>query len=145
MEEKWYTVEQISQMLRLHPKTVRRYITEGRLRANKMGKSYRVGGHDLSVFMETEDITPSGTAEEALPAIDVSAVADITVRSRDEADRIERTLLASMNAKDQSLSGCSANIQRSANGNQVRVMLWGPLRFVTTMLEFLSALDGHDE
>ena len=51
MFKDYYTVEQISDMLNIHPKTVQRYIREGRLRATKIGKSWRVAGHDLSVFM----------------------------------------------------------------------------------------------
>lgn len=53
MEEKYYSVEQISEMLNIHPKTIQRYIREGKLRAGKIGKSWRVTGHDLSVFMES--------------------------------------------------------------------------------------------
>jgi excisionase family DNA binding protein len=52
MAEKLYTVEQISAMIEMHPKTVQRYIREGRLKAQKIGKAWRVGGHDLSVFLE---------------------------------------------------------------------------------------------
>ena len=52
MSETYYTVEKISKLLSIHPKTVQRYIREGKLRANKVGKGWRVSGHDLSVFME---------------------------------------------------------------------------------------------
>ncbi|NLT40483.1 MAG: helix-turn-helix domain-containing protein [Clostridiales bacterium] len=50
MSEEYYTVEQISKMLAIHPKTVQRYIREGRLRAAKIGKSRRVGGSDLMLL-----------------------------------------------------------------------------------------------
>jgi len=30
MNEKYYTVEEISEMLKIHPKTVQRYIREGK-------------------------------------------------------------------------------------------------------------------
>ena len=52
MEEKFYSVDDISVMLGIHPKTTRRYITEGKLRAAKLGKQYRISGHDLSMFLE---------------------------------------------------------------------------------------------
>ena len=52
MNKDYYSVEQISDMLDIHPKTIQRYIREGRLRATKIGKSWRVTGHDLSVFIE---------------------------------------------------------------------------------------------
>lgn len=55
MNEVYYNVEQIAQILNIHPKTVQRYIREGKLRAVKLGKSWRVTGHDLSMFVENAD------------------------------------------------------------------------------------------
>ncbi len=48
----YYTVDQVAELLNLHPKTLQRYIREGKLKATKLGKSYRITGHDLSVFTE---------------------------------------------------------------------------------------------
>src|ERR1700742_4906865 len=42
MSEEVYTVEQFAERLKLHPKTVLRFIRDGRLRAVKVGKSYRI-------------------------------------------------------------------------------------------------------
>ncbi|MBG0787603.1 MAG: helix-turn-helix domain-containing protein, partial [Anaerolineaceae bacterium] len=36
MVEKYYTVEQIAEIINLHPKTIQRYIREGRLNAQKV-------------------------------------------------------------------------------------------------------------
>jgi excisionase family DNA binding protein len=49
----YYTVQQISDMLDIHPKTIQRYIREGKLRASKVGKGWRITGHDLSTFVES--------------------------------------------------------------------------------------------
>lgn len=38
MEEKFYTIDQIAEILGMHNKTIRKFITEGKLRANKIGK-----------------------------------------------------------------------------------------------------------
>lgn len=143
MDEKWYSVEQAADMLRLHPKTLRRYITEGKLRANKVGKQYRINGHDLSIFVEGRDEYPD--TEEFSAGIEVSAVADIPVRGRDEADRIESMLIAALNSKDPSYGVSSANVQRSAGGGKVRVMLWGTPQFITAMLECIAAINERDQ
>ena len=57
MEEKFYTIDQIAEILGMHHKTIRRFITKGKLRANKIGKQWRISGHDLSLFMESNNIT----------------------------------------------------------------------------------------
>lgn len=146
MEDKWYTVEQISEMLRLHPRTLRRYINEGKLRANKVGKQFRISGHDLSLFVECQKI--SGVTEKpenAVSGAEVSAVADIETSGREEADRIERTLLAAMNSKDPSYGRRTATIQRSAGNEKLRVVLWGSIDFVLVMLECISLLIKESE
>lgn len=146
MDEKWYSVEQVADMLRLHPKTLRRYITEGKLRASKLGKQYRISGHDLSIFVEGRDITGLEEYEETQELkVEVSAVADIAVRSRDEADRIESMLLAALNSKDPSYGASSANIQRSSDDRKLRVMLWGTPVFISAILECISALSSRSE
>ncbi len=147
MKDKWFSVEQVSGMLGLHPKTLRRYITQGRLRAGKLGKQYRISGHDLSVFVEGSglSINDIDNQEPYIWSVDVSAVADITVPGRDEADRIERTLIAALNSKDASYGESSVSIQRSAGENKLRVMLWGGAGFITAMLECISALTSPDE
>jgi len=44
------TVEQAAQQLGLHPKTVLRYIHDGRLPATRVGKSYRILSTELDAF-----------------------------------------------------------------------------------------------
>lgn len=45
-----YTVEEAADRLRLHPKTVLRFIREERLRATRVGKAYRIQRADLETF-----------------------------------------------------------------------------------------------
>jgi excisionase family DNA binding protein len=42
-----YTVEQAAERLKLHPKTVLRMIRDGRLKAARIGKAYRIAGEEL--------------------------------------------------------------------------------------------------
>jgi excisionase family DNA binding protein len=44
------TVEQAAEELKLHPKTVLRYIREGRLQATRIGKAYRIDRSKLDAF-----------------------------------------------------------------------------------------------
>lgn len=44
------TVEQAAEELKLHPKTVLRYIREGRLPATRIGKAYRIDRSKLDAF-----------------------------------------------------------------------------------------------
>jgi excisionase family DNA binding protein len=140
----YYTVEQISEMLSIHPKTIQRYIREGKLRASKIGKSWRVTGHDLSMFTENARNTGilSGTSM-ALPDEDrvkISSVIDICVYDRDEAIRIMNTMTAVTNSKPPEYGSSSMHTQYIEAENKVRVTLWGTLRFMEAMIGSISAL-----
>lgn len=48
--DQFYTVHQAAEYLKLHPKTVLRFIREGRLQGTKIGKSYRIQRSSLEEF-----------------------------------------------------------------------------------------------
>jgi len=142
----FYTVEQISEMLNLHEKTVQRYIREGKLRACKIGKGWRVSGHDLSVFAEkslnTETKAEDGAASER--TVKVSTVIDIDVQRKDDAMRIVNTLTAALNVKPPEYGASSMATQFIENENKVRIMLWGGLAFTETILKSVEALTNGE-
>ena len=56
--ERMYTVEEVAQILNLSKMTVRTYIKCDQLKANKIGRRYRIKQEDLNYFIEhgtTED------------------------------------------------------------------------------------------
>lgn len=138
--ETYYTAEQISELLHIHVKTVQRYIREGRLRAVKIGKSWRVSGHDLSVFTERETPCPMPRTR-----VQASCVIDIDTGSRNEAIRIVNTLTAAMNAKPPEYGPSSMQAQFIEPECKVRVTLWGGVRFLSVALSSVEALTQRDE
>ena len=57
MENKFYTIDQVAEVLDIHHKTVRKFIKEGKLKANKVGKQWRISQIDLEVFTENKNST----------------------------------------------------------------------------------------
>ncbi|MDB2076923.1 helix-turn-helix domain-containing protein [Clostridium paraputrificum] len=53
----------MAEMLGMHHKTIRKFINEGKLRANKVGKQWRISSHDLSLFMEDNDVSVKSKSE----------------------------------------------------------------------------------
>ena len=76
-----------------------------------------------------------------MPRIDVSAVVDIIVADKDKADRISSSVLAAANSKDAAYSQSTVSVQQ--NGQKLRVMLWGTVTFITTMLECINVFDQN--
>ena len=50
-EEKYYTIEEVAEMLKVVYLTVYRWIQDGKLRAYKAGKQYRIKKEDLDYFL----------------------------------------------------------------------------------------------
>lgn len=148
MPEKYYTAEQAAELLKMHIKTVQRYIREGKLRANKVGKSWRITGHDLSVFAEgTQERAESPLGMEIPPAdrVRISAVADIEAVNREEAIRIMNTLNAVMNVMPPEYGTSTFTAQYLEPDRKIRLMLWGNLPFMEAVMSIISALTGRKE
>ncbi|MFV0242496.1 MAG: helix-turn-helix domain-containing protein [Lacrimispora sphenoides] len=144
MKEKYYSVEQISEMLNIHPKTIQRYIREGKLRAGKIGKSWRVTGHDLSVFMESTKL-PSGkgtshSINKSDYEIKVSSVIDIDVEGMDYAIRIMNTVTAALNTNLPEYGHPTMHAQFLESECKVRVTIWGNIQFAQAIFQLIMEL-----
>ncbi len=144
MIKDYYTVEQISDMLNIHPKTIQRYIREGRLRATKIGKGWRVTGHDLSVFVENEGEVPGSESKSARSVI-ASSVIDIIAEGKEDAIRIMNTLTAALNAKPPEYGQSSMQSQYIERENMVRITLWGDIRFMAVMMDTIASLTEQNK
>mgnify|MGYP001099184755 CR=1 FL=1 len=143
--EDYYTVDQISDMLKIHPKTIQRYIREGKLRATKIGKSWRITGHDLSVFIENNGDEGLDTGEQPVQNVIASSVIDIHVNGKEDAIRIMNTLTGALNSKPPEYGQSSMHTQYIERENMVRVTLWSGIRFMALMMDMIVSLTEKNE
>lgn len=141
----YYTVEQIADMLSIHPKTIQRYIREGKLRATKVGKAWRVTGHDLSVFAESSGNEGPGAKNLSPRNIIASSVIDIATDGKEDAIRLMNTLTAALNAKPSEFGQSSMQSQYIERENMVRVTLWGDIRLMAIMMDTIVSLTKNNE
>ncbi|HCO73321.1 MAG TPA: hydroxyacid dehydrogenase [Clostridium sp.] len=156
MENQFYTIDKIAEILGMHHKTIRKFITEGKLGANKVGKQWRISGHDLSVFMEKNnvsinnkkiseesniDFVTNGEVKDTIKQkVNVSTVVDINDVDKEEYFRISNTLIALMNCKDSEMKKATINMKYDEKVNRLRVLLWGNVSFIEGMLSSISML-----
>lgn len=145
MSKEFYTVEQISSMLNIHPKTIQRYIREGKLHAAKIGKGWRISGHDLSTFIENDQYEKPAPDGQSVRSAIASSVIDIIVGQKDEAIRIMNTLTAALNAKPAEYGQTSMHSQYIERENMVRITLWGSVRFMAVMMDTITSLTEQFE
>lgn len=156
MENQFYTIDKIAEILGMHHKTIRKFITEGKLAASKVGRQWRISGHDLSLFMEKNNvnINKKKISEESnidsvtigevkkivKQKVNVSTVADINDIDKEEYFRISNTLIAVMNCKDPKMGKSTINMKYDEKENRLRVLLWGNINFIEEMLNSISML-----
>lgn len=140
MAKEYYTVEQICEILDMHPKTIQRYIREGKLLATKIGKSWRVAGHDLSVFVESNKSVGRKLGNRPAHDATASSVIDIRADEKEDAIRIMNTLTAVLNAKPSEYGHSSMHSQYIERENMVRITLWGEIRFMAVMMDTIASL-----
>ena len=50
----YYTVDEVSEKLKLNPETIRNFIRRGELQAYKFGKAYRIEEEELQRFISSK-------------------------------------------------------------------------------------------
>jgi len=149
MEQKLYSVEEIARFLDLHPKTVRRFIREGKIKARKIGRAWRIQQDDLREYAhgelaynrEESGFSPDTGLQER---ISVSAVIEIHEGSREEASRISNSLIAMLNCKDPSWGKSRYDFIYNPETKKARFILYGSPRFLRDVLKAFEAFaDGR--
>ena len=104
MSRNVYTVNEASELCRLHPRTIVRKIKEGEIKAHKIGRQYRMSHEDLETFMGVPLNIDGDSDATGAGAVLVSSVVDMDGVNRDESQRISNTLMAAMNSEHSSSS-----------------------------------------
>ena len=134
MDREWHSPEQVAERLGLHVRTVRGYIRDGRLRAVRIGKQYRIGRADLDAFI--------GRPAPRRPRAEVSAVIEIADVDQMTADRLSTLVVAGA----QTGGGFSTvravhDVERA----RLKVIVVGGVSAASDVLRTLDAVLGEDE
>ncbi|NIH81322.1 helix-turn-helix domain-containing protein [Amycolatopsis viridis] len=99
MDDKLYSVDQIAEMLGLHVRTVRGYVREGRLKAVRIGKQYRIARDDLEEFTGRSPMSPAAEPVGRHCRVDVSSIVEIDAISAERAGRVTTMLMSAAAAR----------------------------------------------
>ncbi|MEV4894618.1 helix-turn-helix domain-containing protein [Nonomuraea sp. NPDC055795] len=85
-----FTVSQVADLLDLHVKTVRGYVRDGRLKAVKVGKQYRISRADLESFTGA----PLASRPSQDRYVEVSTIVQVDAVGRHDLDRLNTAVMA---------------------------------------------------
>jgi excisionase family DNA binding protein len=133
MSQDLYSVEQVAELLNLHVKTVRNYVREGRLRAVRIGKQYRIAGEDLAAMTgrPVASFRPEPVRRER--HIEVSSIVEIDAVSPETASRLTNSLMGAA-------SGVRVEMIYNRERAQLKIILVGSMDQNATYFKFISAI-----
>lgn len=90
MDEKFFTTEQIANILQVHPFTILKFIKQGKLKGIKLGRVYRIKESDINKFLE-DRMTPGATPpkEEKTPKAKNEKIDTFQPENSDEDEKDE--------------------------------------------------------
>ena len=153
MEQKLYAIQELAQILKLHPKTILRFIHEKKIKAQKIGRSWRVSQEALKDYAHGELAVPLKTNKPVdfgsiFSRMSVSAVIEIREQDSEEASRLSNTLLAALNCKDPEWGNARFDFLYYPEIQKAKYVLYGSpefIREVMIMLESFSKIEKNEE
>jgi excisionase family DNA binding protein len=139
MAQALYSVEQVATLLGLHVKTVRTYVRDGRLKAVRIGKQYRISRDDLEAF--TGQPVPA-TAREAAHRerrVEVSCIVQVDAISPAAMSRLTTTLNAALAGAPHG-PGVRVEAVYDEERGHLKLILLGGLDTVSELLKIAEAL-----
>jgi excisionase family DNA binding protein len=115
-----FTVHRAAERLGLHPKTVLRCIHDGRLRATRIGKSYRILAPDLDAFSGADKVQPQAMGEAR-----VTAMVEIDSVSMAASERLATLLNAVLMGREPGDSPVSLGTSYEPRAQRLKIMLNG--------------------
>jgi excisionase family DNA binding protein len=141
MTQGLYSVEEVAGMLALHVRTVRTYVRDGRLKAARIGKQYRIAREDLEAFTGR----PASNAPEAVGRhrhVEVSSIVEIDAIDPETASRISNGLTGA--AQGRLKAGVEAQLRVNAiyypERARLKVIVMGGLAATTQILGLIGLI-----
>jgi len=140
MPQDLYSVEQVADLLNLHVRTVRNYVREGRLKAVRIGKQYRIAREDLATMtgrpaasLETEPVRRTRHVE-------VSSIVEIDAISPETFRRLTNLLTASANMRGAGPDQLRIEMVYNAERARLKIILVGSMETNAAYFKAIQAI-----
>ena len=136
----FYSPEQVAEQLGLHVRTVRRFIHEGKLKAARIGKQYRIHARDFSDFVGTNDPQRLTTTVNRRRRVIVSTTVDIEAISKEETYRVTTSLMGAFKSSRNEQSGKRLDCIYYEEQGRLRIVINADLHDTNAVLGLINGL-----
>jgi len=140
-----YSVDQVAQQLGLHVRTVRNYVRDGRLKAVRIGKQYRIARSDLAQL--TGGAVPTAPAGDTgrVRRVEVSSVVQIDAISADDMQRVATLVGAAVRGRGTSDQALRIQTIYDEERASMKVIVIGDLADTAEVMRLIDAIVGHHD
>ncbi|WP_137233132.1 helix-turn-helix domain-containing protein [Streptomyces sp. BPSDS2] len=151
-ERELYSVGEVAELLGLHVRTVRNYVREGRLKAVRIGKQYRISKEDFAALTGrpvdgTADHPADGTAPEPAPEpghVEVSSIVQIDALGPDAAHRLSTFITASTQSARDTSDPLRVQTVYDKERTRMKIVILGGAASTADLLHMIDGLLGPD-
>jgi len=133
-----YSVDQVAERLGLHVRTVRNYVREGRLKAVRIGKQYRIARADLEAFLGRPAPAQPGETVRRHRHVDASSIVEVDAIAPDAAQRITTMLMAAANSRHGEGPPLRVETIYDETRARLKVVLVGDVAATAELLRYLA-------
>src|SRR5438552_15789825 len=142
MPQELYSVEQVADLLNLHVRTVRNYVREGKLKAVRIGKQYRIAREDLEAMTGRPASALEREPVRRQRHVEVSSIVEIDAVDPDTANRVMSLLGGAYNAGRPGDGHEPLRIETVYDGERARlkIILIGGMDTTASYFKIISAV-----
>ncbi len=133
MAEDFYSIDEVAERLGLHVRTVRNHVRDGKLKAVRIGKQYRIAREDLEALTGHDPVRRSRHSE-------VSSIVTVDALPRELADRITIALTASAKSRDEADQRLRIDTLYDEKRASLKVIVTGGIATTASLLKFIDVL-----
>jgi excisionase family DNA binding protein len=139
MTQELYSVEQVAAQLGLHVRTVRNYVRNGRLKAIRIGKQYRIAREHLEALTGGPSEASGTGSETPRHHVEVSSIVQIEGISVDAASRVTNALMAAAKSPPETAEPLRIDPIYDPERARLKVILTGSVATTASLLKFIAA------
>jgi len=139
MSQELYSVEQVAERLGLHVRTVRHYVREGRLKAVRIGKQYRIAREDLEAMTGLPAAAFEPEPVRRHRHVEVSSIVEIDAISPELANRVTNGLLGAANGRGRQEQPLRVETIYNEVRAHLKVIVTGSVSTTVGMLQLMTA------
>ncbi len=140
MSHELYSVEQVADRLGLHVRTVRNYVREGRLKAVRIGKQYRIAADDLAAMTGRAPASFDPEPVRRHRHAEVSSIVEIDAISPDLTMRLTNLLMSTAQSRDQTDQPLRIETIYDERRARLKIIVVGGLDTSASVLKIIKAI-----